>query len=229
VTPSLAPQHPIGAIHEPPITHRTLHDEATIRVRDMIIEGRLQPGARINETQLGQTLGVSRTPLREALRTLASEGLLDLVPRRGAVVRTLSLGEVAEILEVTKALEQMAGRLACERGTAQDIAAVRRLHDEMMTHYARRERLAYYKLNHSIHAGIVRMAGNATLSEFHATLQARSKQVRYVGNSAPDKWAGAVSDHEEIIAALEQRDAERLAAILGAHMDNTLIRVRDLF
>ncbi len=228
MTPTLAVDIASGA-PEPPIARRTLHDEVTTRVRDMIIEGRLQPGSRINETQLGQSLGVSRTPLREALKTLASEGLLELVPQRGAVVREFSLQDVAGILEVTKALEQLAGRLACERGTEGQIAEVRRLHDEMMRYYTRRERLAYYKLNHTIHASIVAMAGNPTLAEMHATLQARSKQIRYVGNSAPEKWAGAVSDHEEIITALEQRDPERLAAILGAHMDNTLVRVRDMF
>jgi DNA-binding GntR family transcriptional regulator len=228
VTPTLARNHAIGT-PERPIARRTLHDEVTTRVRDMIIEGRIQPGSRINETQLGLSLGVSRTPLREALKTLASEGLLELVPQRGAVVREFSLKDVAEILEVTKALEQLAGRLACERGTEAQIAEVRRLHLEMMRYYARRERLAYYKLNHAIHGAIVAMAGNPTLSEIHATLQARSKQIRYVGNSAPEKWAGAVSDHEEIMSALESRDAERLSEILGAHMDNTLVRVRDMF
>jgi DNA-binding GntR family transcriptional regulator len=228
VTPTLAADIASGT-PEPPIARRTLHDEVTTRVRDMIIEGRIRPGSRINETQLGQSLGVSRTPLREALKTLASEGLLELVPQRGAVVREFSLEDVAGILEVTKALEQLAGRLACERGTDAQIAEVRRLHDEMMRYYARRERLAYYKLNHSIHAAVVAMAGNPTLSEMHATLQARSKQIRYVGNSAAEKWAGAVSDHEEIMAALEKRDGDRLAAILGAHMDNTLVRVRDMF
>jgi DNA-binding GntR family transcriptional regulator len=228
VTPTLAPDLGSGT-PEPPIPRRTLHDEVTTRVRDMVIEGRLQAGSRINETQLVQALGVSRTPLREALKTLASEGLLALVPQRGAVVRKFSLQDVAGILEVTKALEQLAGRLACERGTDEQIAAVRRLHDEMMRDYARRERLAYYKLNQAVHASIVAMAGNPTLSEMHATLQARSKQIRYVGNSAPEKWAGAVRDHKEIIDALERRDVGRLVAILGAHMDNTLMRVRDIF
>jgi DNA-binding GntR family transcriptional regulator len=228
VTQTLAPDL-AGGTPEPPIARRTLHDEVTTRIRDMIIEGRLQAGSRINETQLVQALGVSRTPLREALKALASEGLLALVPQRGAVVREFSLQDVAGILEVTKGLEQLAGRLACERGTDAQILAVRRLHDEMMHYYARRERLAYYKLNHAIHASIVAMAGNPTLSEIHATLQARSKQIRYVGNSAPEKWAGAVDDHEEIIDALEHRDVDRLVTILGAHMDNTLVRVRDMF
>jgi DNA-binding GntR family transcriptional regulator len=144
-------------------------------------------------------------------------------------VRAFSLQDVTDMLEVTKALEQLAGRLACDRGTPEQIAHVRRLHDEMIVYYDRRERLEYYKLNHCVHAAIVAMAGNPTLSEMHATLQARSKQIRYVGNSAPEKWAGAVQDHEEIIAALEQRDVDRLATILGAHMDNTLMRVRDMF
>ena len=76
-----------GAASPLPITRRTLHDEVLERVRDMIIEGRLAPGSRVNESALGQALGVSRTPSREAIKTLASEGLLEAVPARGAAVR----------------------------------------------------------------------------------------------------------------------------------------------
>src|SRR3712207_3743864 len=124
-----------------PVSRRSLHDELVGRVHDMIIDGQLPPGARIHEGQLGQALGVSRTPLREALKFLASEGLIDLVPGRGAVVRTLTPKDVRNMLDVLSALEALAGKLACRNATDAQIAEVRRLHDEMMAFYAARNRL----------------------------------------------------------------------------------------
>ena len=97
------------------ITRVTLHDAVLNQIRDMIIEGQLKPGTRINEGQVGAMLGVSRTPLREAIKTLASEGLVELVPAKGAVVRRFSLQDVRDMLEAVGALEQFAARLACER------------------------------------------------------------------------------------------------------------------
>ena len=210
-----------------PILRRTLHVEVVSRLRDMIIEGSLESGSRINETELGERLGVSRTPLREAIKTLASEGLIELVPSKGSIVRRFTETDVRQMLEAIKGLEQFAGRLGCARATDGEIAGVAALHDQMMKQYAARQRLAYYKLNQQIHTEIVRLSGNPILSELHETLQARLKRIRYVGNGRPDRWAKAVEEHEAMIAALTKRDGDRLAEILGLHMDNTLNRVSD--
>ena len=210
-----------------PVSRRTLHDELVSRIRDMIIEGHLAPGTRIHEGQLGQALGVSRTPLREALKFLASEGLIDLVPGRGAVVRTLTPKDVRNMLDVLSALEALAGKLACRNATDEQIAEVRRLHDEMMGFYAARNRLEYYKRNQAIHSAIVRISDNAFLASTHEMIQSRLKRIRFLGNEGPDKWEGAVAEHEDMIAALEARDAERLALVLARHMDETWRRVRD--
>lgn len=210
-----------------PVSRRTLHDELVSRIRDMIIEGHLAPGTRIHEGQLGQALGVSRTPLREALKFLASEGLIDLVPGRGAVVRTLTPKDVRNMLDVLSALEALAGKLACRNATDEQIAEVRRLHDEMMGFYAARNRLEYYKRNQAIHSAIVRISDNAFLASTHEMIQSRLKRIRFLGNEEPDKWDDAVAEHEDMIAALEARDAERLALVLARHMDETWRRVRD--
>ena len=210
------------------IPRRTLHGEVVARVRDMIIEGTLETGTRINESELGPRLGVSRTPLREALRTLASEGLIDLVPSKGAVVRSFGLAEITEMLESVKALEGFAARLGTARASDEEIAGVLAIHDEMVARYEARERLAYYKLNQSIHSAIVNLAHNRSLSELHALVQGRLKRIRYIGNHAPAKWAGAMADHERMADALRRRDGDALAAALEDHMDNTLDRVRDV-
>ena len=147
-----------------PIARRTLHDEVASRVRDMIIEGRLEAGKRVNEVALGAQLGVSRTPLREAIKTLASEGLVEIVPARGAVVRTLTLKDLSESLAVIKALEQLAGRQVCREGSPAALAELAALHAAMMDRYAVRDRLAYFKLNQEIHSAIARLSGNAILA-----------------------------------------------------------------
>ncbi|GEO12406.1 GntR family transcriptional regulator [Microvirga aerophila] len=210
-----------------PIARQSLHEAIVARVRDMIIEGELAPGTRIHEGNLGGKLGVSRTPLREALKFLASEGLVELSPGRGAVVRQFSAKDVYDSLVVLGALEGLAGRLACEQATDKDIREVRRLHDHMMEMYASRDRLPYFKLNQNIHSAILRLTKNEALAYVHGTLQARLRRIRYIGNEGPEKWAAAVADHEEIISALEARDAERLSKVLTVHMERTWERVRN--
>ena len=209
------------------ISRTTLHDAVANQVRDMIIDGSLAPGTRINEVQLGTSLGVSRTPLREAIKTLASEGLVDMVPARGAVVHRFTATDIAEILEVIKMLEQSAAIIACERSSEAQIEEIRQMHAAMLQHYAARDRLSYFKLNQAIHSAIVSCAANATLQQTHDTLQARIRRIRFVGHDGPDLWAAAVAEHEEMIEALTARDGARLAEVLGRHLDMALVRVRD--
>jgi DNA-binding GntR family transcriptional regulator len=209
------------------IARPSLHEAIVTRVRDMIIEGDLRPGTRIHEGQLGAKLGISRTPLREALKFLASEGLIELSPGRGAVVRQFNAKDVRDSLIVLGNLEALAGRLACENATDADIRDVRAMHDRMMELYASRDRLPYFKLNQNIHSAIMRLAKNEPLAYVHGILQARLRRIRYIGNEGPEKWAGAVADHEEMIAALEARDGEQLAQVLNAHMEKTWDRVKD--
>ena len=212
----------------PRIQRRTLHEEVLERLRDMIIEGRLEPGQRINEGAGGAQLGVSRTPLREAIKSLASEGLVEMQPAKGAVVRRFSLRDLREILEVIKSLEQLGGRIACAQATDAQISEVVALHEKMMALYAEQNRLEYFKLNQAIHSAIVAASGNAVLMEMHETLQARIKRLRFIGNEGPSKWAGAVAEHEGMIIALKRRDGEALAVEIGKHMDHTLDRVKEV-
>jgi DNA-binding GntR family transcriptional regulator len=210
-----------------PLNRRTLHDEVVDRVRTLIVEGRLAPGTRIHESQLGKALGVSRTPLREALKVLASEALIELVPGRGAVVKRLTRQDVRDMLDVLVALESMAGLLACRNATDAQIAALRATHDEMMALYAAGNRLEYYWRNQAIHAGLAQLSGNVLLASLHQMIAARLKRIRFIGNEEPAKWAGAVAEHEEMIAALEARDETALAEVIHRHLDQTWLRVID--
>ncbi|RFB76714.1 GntR family transcriptional regulator [Methylovirgula sp. 4M-Z18] len=208
-----------------PMQRRSLHAELVERLRDMVIEGQLPPGARIHEGQVCAALGVSRTPLREALKYLASEGLIDLVPGRGAIVHKLSGKDVREMLDVLTALEVLGARLACRAGSDAGIAHIRHLHDEMMRFYREQNRLEYYKLNQAIHSGIVALSGNAYLANTHETIQLRLKRIRFIGNEERAKWEGAVAEHEEMIRALEARDEAQLAAAVQRHLERTWERV----
>ncbi|WP_353474095.1 GntR family transcriptional regulator [Salipiger sp. H15] len=208
------------------IKKESLHDQVANRIRDLIIEGYLEPGSRIDEVQLLEQLGVSRTPFREALRTLAAEGLIVIQPSRGATVRKLSPQDVFSMLEVLGHLEKLAGQTACARASDADIAAMRALHEEMLAHYRRRDRLPYYKLNQEFHSRLALLSGNETLQEIQQNIQGRLKRIRFVGNGTEDYWADAVAEHEEMIAALEARDGDRLGEVMSRHLTNTWDRVK---
>jgi DNA-binding GntR family transcriptional regulator len=221
----LTPVEPTRATE--PIRRTILHETIVARLRDMIIEGVLPPGSRLHEGELGAQLGVSRTPLREALKYLASEGLVELVPSRGAVVKSFGPQDIRDMLVVLETLEDLAGRLACKNATEAEIADVRAVHDEMMRRYEARDRLQYYKLNQQIHTMIAALSGNATLIDLQGTLQMRLKRVRFLGHEGAENWAAAVTEHEEMIAALEARDGNRLGRILRRHLSNAWLRVRE--
>ncbi len=217
-----APEAGITRIERP-----TLHNVVVTRLRDMIIEGLLKPGVRIHEGQLGEQLGVSRTPLREALKVLAMEGLVELVPGRGAMVRILMAKDVQDMLSVQSVLEQLAGNLTCQNATDAEIREVRHLHDEMLAFYRAGDRLQYFKKNQQIHAALIALSGNESLAMLHDILQSRMRRIRFLGDQNDDTWSGAVADHEEMIAALETRDGKRLSAALVDHLSRTWERVKD--
>jgi len=209
------------------IARRSLHDQVVTGLRDLIIEGTLAPGARIREGALCAMLGVSRTPLREALKVLASEGLVELMPNRGAVVRRPTPEEVLDTLVVIGGLEALAAEHACRLASDAEIAELAETHQRMLGFFRAHNRLEYFKLNQSIHSGIVRLSANRTLIATHDTLQARIKRVRFMGNDRDEQWQNSIAEHEEMIRALQARDAARLGAALRLHMDNAWKRVRD--
>lgn len=200
------------------IPRRSLHDEIVSLVRDMIIEGALKPGEKIPEAQLCERFGVSRTPMREALKVLASEGLLILTPNRGATVARITAEEIEELFPIMGALEALAGEFACQRIDAPQMARLEAMHADMLAHHARGEWIGYSKLNRAIHEMIFEAAGNAALSALYQQLLVRIHSVRFVAKKSPERWQEAVDDHEEIMVALRARDGATLAAIMHKHL-----------
>ena len=165
--------------------------------------------------------------MREALKTLASEGLIELVAARGAVVKRFTPKDVRDMLDVLAVLESFAARLACREASDEQIAELRRLHDRMAQRYKARDRLEYFKLNQDFHSGVLRLSGNSALQATHLSIQARLKRIRYIGNSEPHKWKDAMAEHDRMIRHLEARDSDKLAAILVQHMEHTWERVKE--
>lgn len=209
------------------VERRLLHEEGVDRLRDMIVQGELAPETKLNERVLAAQLGISRTPLREAIKFLASEGLVELLPNRGAVVASLKAGKVKEIFAVLGTLEALAGELACRDATDADIAEIRALHYQMVAHHARGELAQYFRYNQQIHIRIVECAGNATLTQIYRGLNAHVRRARYMANLSRERWDKAVREHEEILDALSARDSKRLQSLLRDHLANKLVLVME--
>jgi len=198
--------------------HPTLPAALARRLRDLITEGDLAPGARLNERALCERLGVSRTPLREAFRLLAADGLVTLAPNRGAIVTELSLRDVRESFDVMSGLEALSGELACRHVTDAEIAEIKALTFEMLACHARGDLPGYYRRNREIHDRINRAARNGVLTQVYTTLNLRIQNLRFRSNFDRDKWDAAAHEHAEMVDALEARDGPRLAALLRDHL-----------
>lgn len=209
-----------------PIKRVSLHEEVLARTRELVVEGTWQPGEVIPEMEISEALDVSRTPVREALKVLAAEGLVEVSPRQGAIVKFMEPREAREILFVTGQMEAIAGRLACAGASNAVIARIGDLQARMVAAYHTGERRPYFEANQAIHRAIVEAGGNAVLSGLHGTLMGRMRRIRYACTNEPESWQGAVAEHEEMYVALKRRDGEALARILIAHMEAGWERVR---
>lgn len=207
-----------------PALHQ-LHDEIVAKLRDRMIHGELAPNTKLNERVLCGELGVSRTPLREALKALASEGLVELLPNRGAVVAPLDAAGVREIFVVMGALEALAGELACRNATDADIDEIRSLHYQMIAHYKRGEREEYFRHNQLIHMRLVESGGNSALAQTYRTLNVHVRRARYMANLSHERWEQAVDEHEAILDALAKRAAPLLKTLLHDHLAAKLVVV----
>lgn len=200
----------------------SLYGETLSRLRDHVVEGNIPDGGRVPERQLCEMLGISRTPLREALKVLASEGLIELLPNRGARVRQLGQRDLEELFDVMGGLESLAGRLACEVITDEEIVEIERLHYEMYGFYLRRDMHNYFQVNQRIHEKIVEASRNQTLQVAYANFAGRIRRVRYSANFARkrQRWGEAMREHEAILDALRRRAGSELSDILFLHLRN---------
>jgi DNA-binding GntR family transcriptional regulator len=194
---------------------------AANRLRQMIVAGELSPGQRVSERELGEYLiGLSRTPVREAFKILAGEGLLTIVPNRGAIVTTLSMKDVEDTLELLVGLEGIAAEPACRNITEEELAEIEALHCRMRETYHAEQLMEYFELNQQIHQRIVDAAGNLELSRIYAAECMRIRRYRYAGNRRHERWDRAVIEHDQILEFLKERRGALLREMLRAHYYN---------
>jgi DNA-binding GntR family transcriptional regulator len=202
------------------IPRAALHEQVAHRLRQMLVENRIAPGAKLNERELAEVLSVSRTPLREAIKMLAAEGLVELVPNRGAIAVELTEQDVLDTFEVMAGLEAQSGELAAERVTDAELAEIRAMHYEMMAAYTRGDLSNYYRINQDIHRAINAAAKNPVLTATYNQVNARLQALRFRSNQDGEKWKNAVKEHEKMVEALSARDPAAMRAVLMAHLNN---------
>jgi DNA-binding GntR family transcriptional regulator len=200
------------------INHPTLAAVVADRLRQLVIDGTLKPGTWLNERDLCDKLKISRTPLREAYRMLASDGLLSLQPKRGAMVIELSAHDVENIFDVLAVLEGLAARSAAERATDAELAHIAQLHAQTRVYYEQRDIRAYYAHSMGTHIAINRAAHNPALTQSYDRLNLQVQALRYRTNFNQEEWTRAMNDHDAFVAALLRRDGEQAEKLIRAHL-----------
>jgi DNA-binding GntR family transcriptional regulator len=204
----------------------TVVDVAYERLRALVLSGDIAPGARLGQVELAERFGISRTPIREALRRLSGEGLVDFHPNRGFRVADLGLDAVLRRLEVRAIVEPGIARLAAERRTPQDLRA---LHQSIARESRARTASAAHDASRDFHVALARASHNDELVRTLESLWILEVGRRLLSRrSATQDWVPAdIADHRAIALAVEHGDAERAAALMAAHIDSALRHWRD--
>ncbi len=189
------------------------------RLRREILTGALPPGSALKERDNAQRLGVSRTPLREAVRILGQEGLVTLRPLRSPIVADPSLREVLDEIAVLRQLEIFSGRLACENATEAEIEAIAAMAVDIAAQHAGGDKLDVFDQDMRMHTAIADAAHNAALGRTYREYLARLWRIRFLSARERADAPRVLADHEEMIAALRSRDPDRISAAIGSHLD----------
>jgi DNA-binding GntR family transcriptional regulator len=208
------------------LDHRTLWQRVHEHLRDEIICGALPPGAELHEFALARSLGVSRGPVREALGRLATEGLVTIRPRRGAVVRALSSEEFIEAYQVREALEMMAVRLAVPKLTAEDLAAMEALIEEMASRAEAGEIQGFFEANTEFHQRFFEVAGNGMLSELYRQLRGQIDRHRRRSLELRGDLRRSIVEHRAILSAAASSDVERAVDLASEHIRVPQLRLQ---
>jgi DNA-binding GntR family transcriptional regulator len=201
-----------------PFDNHTLSHRVLEHLRDEILCNRLAPGTHIQEEVVAAALGISRAPVREALRLLAAEDLVAITPRRGAIVKALSPQEFLAAYQVREALEVLAIRLAVPRLTTDDLRALRDLHEHMTACAARAEVRRFFESNAAFHALLVERSGNGRLQQIYRPLMNQMRRYRMPSMELRGGLERSLTEHAAILEAIQRRDVDAAARLLGEHI-----------
>ena len=211
-----------------PLRGISLHDGVATRLRALVFDGQLGPGAWIDEKALAEQWEVSRTPLREALKVLAAEGLVELVPHRGCRVIELTEDDADALFPVMALLEGRCAFEASTRATDDELRELRRLHDELERHAAAHDLDGYYRANHGFHTRVQALARNRWLDRATGDLRRFLRLMRGRQLALPGRIEQSIEEHRQLIAAFEQRDAARAEAAMHGHLMAQLKALKQL-
>ena len=201
-----------------PLRPSSLHEEVASRLRNMVFERQLAPGEWVDELKLAGDWQISRTPLREALKVLAAEGLVTLVPRQGCRVTELSEDDADELFPVMALLEGRCAFEAVRKATPADVKALRRLHEVLEKHAAAKNIEGYYRSNHEFHSKVQALAANRWLDRATNDLRTFLRLLRGRQLNWPGRIEASINEHRVLIDAIEQRDAARAERVMHDHL-----------
>ena len=202
------------------LQRRALYEEVADRLRQQIFERTLEPGSWIDEMRLAEAFGISRTPLREALKVLAVEGLVTIKMRRGAYVTEMSRDDVRQIYHLLSLLESDAAAQVAVGADDSQRAELRALHDRLERQV--RQRDAFFATNEAFHMALLQVAGNRWAQQIVADLRKVMKLNRHHSLFKQGRLTESLAEHQALMAAIEARDPDRAATLMRAHFQNGL-------
>ncbi|MFZ0613091.1 MAG: GntR family transcriptional regulator [Desulfobacterales bacterium] len=200
------------------IKKATLHIQIADALREMIMIGELKNGDKINENDLCAAMGISKTPLREALRVLSAENLISLIPNRGAYVTKPTTAEIKEMFAVMSVLEGVCARAAAEKMTPADFARLETLHAELEEKFDRRDQEEYIRINNRYHSFIQDLAGNRTLNQIVSGLRKKILLYRFQSLNLPGRFEDSIKEHRDLLEAFRNRAAPKAEKIMKTHL-----------
>lgn len=198
----------------------TYHVQIADMLRDMIMTGKLTEGDKINEAQLCETMGISKTPLREALRVLSVEGLIRLIPHRGAFVTKPEFDEIVEMFDVMSLLEGFCASQASLKMTPAELTRLENLHAKLEESYRQRDQETYIRINNQYHSLVQKVAGNRTLNQIVDGLRKKILLYRFQSLNLPERFTASIDEHRDLLEAFRQRDPLRAEDLMREHLHN---------
>lgn len=198
----------------------TYHVQIADMLRDMIMTGKLKEGDKVNEGKLCETMGISKTPMREAIRVLSVEGLIRLVPNRGAFVTKPEFEEIAEMFDVMSLLEGFCAREACQKMTSKNFARLEKLHAKLEENFERHDQEEYIRTNNQYHSVVQEIAGNRTLNQIVSGLRKKILLYRFQSLNLPQRFASSIREHRDLLEAFRQRNHSKAETLMQAHLQN---------
>jgi DNA-binding GntR family transcriptional regulator len=209
----------------PRVSSPLLIEETARVLRELIVEGTLEPGHRLSERDLGRRMGVSRTPLREALRLLAAERLVEVLPRRGARVALLDTALVEDVYPVLSCIERLAVDLACRQVSNDALEDLEAMLAKMKSARERRDKRRFFTLSREFHEAILEAAANTTLREMHRQLSGQVRRARFVSLGSDAEWEEALREHRLIMKALRNRNGAAAVEAISRHLHSNKRKV----